>query len=196
MKPRAVSILILLFGWLWLSGGWPDPCQAQRLTASGRSRTAAAPSVRLLKLPLSRKVDSVLHHIRAYPQATAEQQRRYARELVAHFAPSGYISVRQADGHETRLSVPEYLSRFGRQSVPFRFGGAEMIYYGQAIETAPGSWQMSVTTYRNALTFAGNKPHAADLTTVLVPVESPPPVAHYWQVFTLYLISTNASLNP
>jgi hypothetical protein len=193
MKLLSVSILSPLLGLgLWLLGGRLDTCQAQeRLTASGRPRLTATPSARLLRLPLAQKVDSVLHHLRAYPRASASQQRRYGRELAAYFAPSGYITVRQADASETRLSLVDYLRQFGRRrsTATLRFDGAEVVHYGESLETTAGNWQTVVTTYRPATNFSGNKPQAADIATVTIPMEKPPPARDYWQVFNLYLVS-------
>jgi hypothetical protein len=197
MKLLSVHILALFAClWLWLSGGLPDPCQAQvRLTNSGRPQATAMPSVRLLKLPLTQKIDSILHHIRTYSQTPANQQERYARELTAYFAPSGYISVHQDGQPDARLSVNDYLAQFGNRSAAVQFKGAEVVYYGQSIKTAAGDWQTMVTTYRNATTFTGNKPQASDIATVMTPVGTAPLTTNYWQIFTLYLTIPKAGSN-
>lgn len=192
MKLLSVSILTPLLGLgLWLVGGRLDTCQAQeRLTAPGRPPTTGTSTTRLLKLPLAQKVDSVLHHLRAYPRASASQQRRYSRELAAYFAPSGYITVRQADQTETRLSLDDYLAQFGRRRsvTAWQFDGAEVIHFGESLETPTGDWQTAVTTYRSSTNFSGNKPQATDIATVMIPMQKLPPARDYWQVFNLYLI--------
>lgn len=214
MKLRSVPILTsTLCLLLCLAGGGPDVCRAQmRLTTAGRPLAVSRASIRLLKLPLSQKIDSVVHHLVAYARATKSQQRRYAQELAAHFAPSGYITVHQAGQPNVRLTVNDFLELVGnRSSIAFRFDGAEVVHYGQPLETNAGAgdlltgtangpakraiWQTTVTTYRNAMTFMGNRPQAADIATVVVPLEGPPPTSDYWQVFTLHLISAK-SVNP
>lgn len=207
MKSLSVSVLTSLLSlFLWLLGGQPDTCRAQmRLTTTGRSSAAGKESVPLLKLPLARKVDSVLHHLRAYPRASRREQRRYARELATHFAPSGYITVHQPGQPAVRLAVADFLELFGqRRSATFRFGGAEVVYYGELLDNASGerltgpahapakqpNWLTPVTTYRNAKVFTGNKPRSATITTVMVPLQGPPPTTDYWQLFNLNLIMT------
>ncbi|MCK8493605.1 hypothetical protein M0L20_17195 [Spirosoma sp. RP8] len=178
---------LILFLCLWLTGGSLADCQAQRrLTTVGRSR-ATASSLRLLKLPLKQKIDSVLHHLRLYPRVPVSQQQRYARELTVHFAPSGYIAVRRVGKPELRLPVKDYLAQFGNQPLTIQFKGAEVVHYGQTIETPTGHWQTLVTTYRNATRFAANRPEAIDIATVMTPSETAPPTTNYWQIFKLYL---------